>query len=65
MSDSDVFFENQTAIALIHPLFIEEEKLFDSEGRRVATFYEVSSPQQLQLLQPVDKQPDNYLNKNI
>ena len=65
MSDSDVFFENQTAIALINPLFIEEEKLFDSEGRRVATFYEVSSSQQLQLLQPVDKQPDNYLNKNI
>ena len=61
VSDSDVFFENQTAIALIHPLFIEEKKLFDREGRRVATFYEVSSPQQLQLLQPVDKQPDNVI----
>ena len=56
-----IFLENQTGIALIHPLFIEEEKLFDGEGRRVATFYEVSSLQQLQLLQPVDKQPDNVI----
>ena len=55
------FLENQIGIALIHPLFIEEEKLFDNEGRRVATFYEVSSLQQLQLLQPVDKQPDNVI----
>ena len=42
-----IFLENQIGIALKHPLFIEEEKLFDGEGRRVVTFYEVSSLQQL------------------
>ncbi|KAL6324978.1 hypothetical protein AAG906_019886 [Vitis piasezkii] len=50
-----------SSIALIHPLFIEEGKLFDSEGRGVATFYDVTSPQQLQLLQPEDKQADNII----
>ncbi|XP_034707348.1 uncharacterized protein LOC117930757 isoform X3 [Vitis riparia] len=50
-----------SSIALIHPLFIKEEKLFDSEGRGVATVYDVTSPQQLQLLQPEDKQADNVI----
>ncbi|KAJ9683641.1 hypothetical protein PVL29_019282 [Vitis rotundifolia] len=50
-----------SSIALIHPLFIEEGKLFDSEGRGVATFYDVTSPQQLQLPQPEDKQADNVI----
>ncbi|KAL6324884.1 hypothetical protein AAG906_019792 [Vitis piasezkii] len=35
-------------------------KTFDSEGRGVATFYDVTS-QQLQLLQPEDKQADNII----
>ncbi|XP_034707343.1 3-dehydroquinate synthase homolog isoform X1 [Vitis riparia] len=50
-----------SSIALIHPLFIKEGKLFDSEGRGVATVYDVTSPQQLQLLQPEDKQADNVI----
>ncbi|KAK2972401.1 hypothetical protein RJ640_010838 [Escallonia rubra] len=51
-----------SSIALIYPLFIEEGELFDSEHRRVASFTEVSSPQQLeQQLQPVDMQPENVI----
>lgn len=39
-----------SSIALINPLFIEEEGIFDSERKRIATFIEVSSPQQLEQL---------------
>ncbi|XP_008811564.1 3-dehydroquinate synthase homolog isoform X2 [Phoenix dactylifera] len=48
-----------SSIALIHPLFIEGSELSDAHGRRVATFYDVSSPQELALLQSDDKQADN------
>ncbi|XP_057948169.1 uncharacterized protein LOC131143812 [Malania oleifera] len=50
-----------SSIALIYPLFIEEGQLFDGENRRVGTFYEISSSQQLQQLQPVDEQAENVI----
>lgn len=50
-----------SSIALINPLFIENGELHDSEDRRVATFTEISSPEQLELLQPKDEQPDNVI----
>lgn len=61
VSNSDVLVENWTAIALIRPLFIEDDRFIDNDGRRAATFYEVSSPQQLQLLVPVDNKADNII----
>ncbi|XP_077224856.1 3-dehydroquinate synthase isoform X2 [Tasmannia lanceolata] len=50
-----------SSIALINPLFVEDDKLFNSENKRVATFSEVSSPQQLQQLQPSDEQAENVV----
>ncbi|KAF8390233.1 hypothetical protein HHK36_024758 [Tetracentron sinense] len=50
-----------SSIALIYPLFIENGELLDGESRRVATFVEVSSPQELQQLQPVDEQAENVV----
>lgn len=50
-----------SSIALINPLFIEEGELYDSEDRVVATFTEISSPEQLEQLQPKDEQPDNVI----
>ncbi|XP_059642134.1 uncharacterized protein LOC132284084 [Cornus florida] len=50
-----------SSIAMIYPLFIEEGQLFDSEHRRVATFSEISSPEQLKQLQPEDEQAQNVI----
>lgn len=48
------------AIALIHPLFIQEGAIFDGENRSVATILEVSNPQELERLQP-----DKGLGENV
>ncbi|KAL6994234.1 hypothetical protein U1Q18_012341 [Sarracenia purpurea var. burkii] len=50
-----------TAVALIYPVFIEKGDLFDGEHRRVATFLEISSPEQLEKLQPNDEQAENII----
>ncbi|GFY84930.1 hypothetical protein Acr_03g0017040 [Actinidia rufa] len=50
-----------SSMALIYPLFIEEGELFDSERRRVATFFEISCPEQLEQLQPKDEQAENVI----
>ncbi|XP_010917004.1 uncharacterized protein [Elaeis guineensis] len=50
-----------SSIALIHPLFVEGSELFDVQGRRVATLYDVSSPQELELVRSDDKQADNVV----
>ncbi|XP_010242402.1 PREDICTED: uncharacterized protein LOC104586762 isoform X2 [Nelumbo nucifera] len=50
-----------SSIALIYPLFIENGMLLDGENRRVATLSEVSSPQQLQELQPADELTENIV----
>lgn len=49
------------AIAKISPLFIEENRLFDENATLVATFSEISSPQQLEQLQPVYEHADNVI----
>ncbi|KAL5992174.1 hypothetical protein ACLOJK_013089 [Asimina triloba] len=49
------------SIALIHPLFIEAGKLFDKQNKTVASFCEISSPQQLQQLQPHLEQAENVV----
>ncbi|KAL2523427.1 3-dehydroquinate synthase [Forsythia ovata] len=50
-----------SSIALIYPLFIEEGNLYDSEQRRVATLFEISSPQQLEKLQPLNEEAENVV----
>lgn len=50
-----------SSTALICPLFIENGELLDNEQKRVATFSEISSPEQLQQLQPEDEQADNVI----
>jgi hypothetical protein len=50
-----------TAIALISPLYIEEGGIFVGENRRVATIFELSSPQELQQLQPANGQAENVV----
>ncbi|KAJ6793239.1 Uncharacterized protein M6B38_111725 [Iris pallida] len=50
-----------SSIALIHPLFIEGTQIFDEQNTRVATLWDVSSPQELELLQPNDGQEDNMV----
>ncbi|XP_068645830.1 uncharacterized protein [Aristolochia californica] len=50
-----------SSIALINPLFIGDGELLDSDGKRVASFCEVSSPQQLQQFQPSVQQAENVI----
>ncbi|KAL2456720.1 putative 3-dehydroquinate synthase [Abeliophyllum distichum] len=50
-----------SSIVLIYPLFIEEGYLYDSEQRRVATLFEISSPQQLEKLQPLNEEAENVV----
>ncbi|CAA3013851.1 3-dehydroquinate synthase II [Olea europaea subsp. europaea] len=50
-----------SSIALIHPLFIEEGNLIDGEQRKVANFFEISSPQQLEKLQPLKEEAENVV----
>lgn len=45
-------------MAMIYPLFIEKGELLDSDRKRVATFSEISSPEQLERLQPEDEQAE-------
>ncbi|KAL5741061.1 hypothetical protein ACOSP7_029925 [Xanthoceras sorbifolium] len=50
-----------SSMALIDPLFIKEGEVFDKVERRVATVFEVSTPQELQQLQPADEQAENIV----
>ncbi|KAJ4973217.1 hypothetical protein NE237_006391 [Protea cynaroides] len=50
-----------SSIALIDPLFLEDREILDCENRRVATFSEIASPQQLQELHPVDEKAENVV----
>lgn len=48
-------------MALLSPLFIEEGGLFDEKHAKVATIYEVSSPSELENLQPLNDQTENIV----
>ncbi|KAJ6753169.1 3-DEHYDROQUINATE SYNTHASE [Salix koriyanagi] len=50
-----------SSIALIYPLFIEEGEVLDGENKRVATIFEVSTPQELQQIQPENGQAENVV----
>lgn len=43
------------------PLFVEDGEIVDNEKKRVATFFEISSPQQLEQLQAIDDQAENVV----
>lgn len=49
------------AFSFINPLFIEEGEVLDGENERVATIFEVSTPQELQQLQPENGQAENVI----
>ncbi|OVA13319.1 3-dehydroquinate synthase [Macleaya cordata] len=61
MSDHRDLADEWSSIALINPLFIENEEILDSNYTRVATFSEISSPQQLEQLQPDDDEAKNVV----
>lgn len=53
--------DDWSAIALINPLFIKDGALIDKESRRVATFHEISSPQELDQQLLMDCLSDNVV----
>lgn len=63
-----IFLSNHRQLAIdwssfsfINPLFIEEGEVLDGENKRVATIFEVSTPQELQQLQPENGQAENVI----
>ncbi|KAK0583668.1 hypothetical protein LWI29_001296 [Acer saccharum] len=50
-----------SSMALLDPLFIKEGEVFDRVERRVPTIFEVSTPKELQQLQPADEQAENIV----
>ncbi|KAL8471551.1 hypothetical protein ACS0TY_028982 [Phlomoides rotata] len=50
-----------SSIALLRPLFIEEGGIFDGDHTKVATFIEVSSPEQLENLLSLNDQAENVV----
>ncbi|CAH1420787.1 unnamed protein product [Lactuca virosa] len=50
-----------SSIALINPIFIEDKSLFDNKAKLVATISEISSPQELEQLQPAYEHADNII----
>lgn len=52
---------NLAAMALLHPLFVEEGGLFDEKHVKIATLFEVSSTAQLENLHPLSDQEENMV----
>lgn len=49
------------AIAVICPLFIEDGNLFDGEGKKVANYFEITSPYELEKLQSLNEESENVV----
>ncbi|XP_078441273.1 3-dehydroquinate synthase [Wolffia australiana] len=50
--DQRALSDEWSSIALINPLSLQESDIYDRENKKVASYYEISSPQQLEKLQP-------------
>lgn len=60
-SHFDVLVMVCAAIAMINPLFIKEGEVLDSGSNRVATIFQVSTPEELQQLQPENARAENIV----
>lgn len=50
-----------TAIAVICPLFASEKEILDAQNKKVATIFDVSTPEELERLRPEDEQAENLV----
>ena len=50
-----------TAIAVICPLFVDEGEILDGHNKRVASIFDVSTPEELEQLRPEDEQAENIV----
>ncbi|TKY50283.1 3-dehydroquinate synthase [Spatholobus suberectus] len=50
-----------SSIAVICPLFVSEGEILDGQNKRVATFFDVSKPEELEGLRPDDEQAENIV----
>ncbi|KAF3326392.1 3-dehydroquinate synthase [Carex littledalei] len=51
----------QRATAAIQPLFLEGSQVMDNQHKRIALFYNVTTPQDLQILKPEEIEADNMV----
>lgn len=51
-----------SSIALINPLLVKDGTLFDKDDRSVASFFEISSPQQLDQMLLIDESMDTVIH---
>ncbi|KAJ1386874.1 3-dehydroquinate synthase [Sesbania bispinosa] len=50
-----------SSIAVICPLFVGEGEILDGQNKRVATIFDVSTPEELEQLRPEDEQAENIV----
>lgn len=50
-----------TAIAVICPLFVNEGEVLDGQNKRVATIFDISTPEELEGLRPEDQKAENIV----
>ncbi|GAU47553.1 hypothetical protein TSUD_284200, partial [Trifolium subterraneum] len=50
-----------SSIAVISPLFASEKEILDAENKRVATIFDVSTPEELERIRPEDAQAPNIV----
>ncbi|KAK7266355.1 hypothetical protein RIF29_18999 [Crotalaria pallida] len=50
-----------SSVAVICPLFVDEGEILDGQNNRVATIFDVSSPDELERLRPEDAQAENIV----
>ena len=56
-----VFFFFFAAVALVDTLFIDERQVTDGTGKVVAAVFEVSTPEELQMLKIENEQTENIV----
>ncbi|AES60076.2 putative 3-dehydroquinate synthase II [Medicago truncatula] len=50
-----------SSIAVICPLFASEKEILDAQNKKVATIFDVSTPEELERLRPEDEQAENIV----
>ncbi|KAL2586226.1 hypothetical protein AAZV13_13G042500 [Glycine max] len=50
-----------SSIAVICPLFVNEGEILDGQNKRVATIFDISTPEELEGLRPEDQKAENIV----
>ncbi|MED6206753.1 hypothetical protein PIB30_029728 [Stylosanthes scabra] len=60
-SQNQTLAHHWSSIGVICPLFVGEGEILDGQGKRVASVFDVSNPEELESLRPDDEQSENIV----